>query len=93
MSLKDYLINESIYADNPDDPSDPEVAIHGGGGRMLLSQVERNIHEKIADLAKTRTKDADGWVRLKSKLEHDWMLAAIDTIISARKELEGRDET
>ena len=93
MSLKDYLISENIYADNPDDPNDPEVLIHGGGGRMLLSQVERNIKEKIADIGKTvsSAKTADDWKRLKYKMEHNWMLAAVDTIIAARKELEGQD--
>lgn len=93
MRLKDYLINENIFGDNPDDPSDPQVNIHGGGGVMLLSQVERNVREKVADIAQTaaKAKDAEDWNRVKGKIENDWMLAAIDTIIAARKELEGRE--
>ena len=93
MRLKEYL-GENIHAKNPDNPSDPQVNIHGGGGVLLLSQVERNVREKVADIAKvTETaKDADGWKRVKSRLEHSWMLAAVDTIIAARDELEGNDK-
>jgi len=93
MRLKEYL-NENIHADNPDNPSDPQVNIHGGGGVMLLSQVERNIREKAADIVKTTesASTADDWRRVKSKLSHDWMLAAVDTIIAARDELEGNSE-
>ena len=90
MRLKDYL-SENIHKDNPENPSDPEVNVHGGGGVYLLSQVERNVQGKVADIAESvsRAKDADDWKAVKSKLEHNWMLAAIDTIIAAKGELEG----
>jgi acyl-CoA reductase-like NAD-dependent aldehyde dehydrogenase len=91
MKLGD--LKENIHQET-DDPSDPQVNIHGGGGVMLLSQVERNIDEKIKDIAKTvaMAKDADDWRRVKSKMRHDWMHAAVDTIIAAKDELEGNDE-
>ena len=90
MRLKDYL-GENIHKDNADDPSDPLVDIHGGGGVMLLSQVERNVRVKIADIAESsNANSADDWKRVKSKLEHSWMLAAIDTIVAAKEELEGK---
>ena len=93
MRLKEYL-DENIHAANPDNPSDPQVNIHGGGGVMLLSQVERNVREKTADIVKTTetANDADSWRRVKSKLAHSWMLAAVDTIIAAKDELEGNKE-
>lgn len=92
MRLTEYL-NENIHKDNPDDPSDPQVNIHGGGGVMLLSQVERNVREKVTDISNTakRATDADDWQRLRSKMKHDWMLAAVDTIIAAKEELEGKE--
>ena len=60
---------------------------------MLLSQVERNVRAKTADIVKTTetANDADSWRRVKSKLEHDWMLAAVDTIIAAKEQLEGKE--
>lgn len=90
MRLTEYL-HENIYKDNPDNPSDPQVDIHGGGGVMLLSQVERNVRAKVADIAETVTnaKSTDDWKGVRSKLKHDWMLAAVDTIIAAKEELEG----
>lgn len=94
MSFKDYLVNENIHAANPDKPSDPEVNIRGGGGIMLLSQAERNIRKKVADLAQSasQARDSEDWKQVKAKMEHAWMQAAVDTIIAAKQELEGDTE-
>lgn len=93
MKLIDYLNENSIYADNPDDPLDPEVLV-SGVGRYNLSQLEANVNRKIKDLASivTQAKDEDDWNDIKRKLNHAAMHEMINSIISAKKELNKRKE-
>jgi hypothetical protein len=91
MRLKEYLINENIYADNHDDPTNPEVLVTGVG-RYELNQVIRNVKNKLEDLnahaAKAET--ADDWKKIRWMLNHAAMAEMVNTIITAREELEER---
>ncbi len=90
MRLKEYL-GESIYSDNHEDPSNPEVLVRGVG-RYEYNQVVRNVKEKLADLSKhaQKAESADEWKRVQWMVKHAAMEVMIEALIDAKTELEGR---
>lgn len=75
-----------IYKENPDDPNDPEVLVKGVG-RYRLSQVRRNVLNKMEDLGQTTD-----FEQIKWKLDHAAMREMVNTVIAAEKELAERGE-
>lgn len=84
--LKD--LTPSVIYENIDDRSDPDVVVKGVG-RYRLSQVEKNVRDKLHDLAE-RAGQADtssDWQQVQWMIDHDAMKEMIRTIVSARQEL------
>ena len=91
--LKELKEPSVIYKEDPDDPNNPEVLVKGVG-RYRLRQVERNVQEKLADLNKhtARAQSYDDWKQIAWMLDHAAMNEMIRTIVSAKKEIEGRNK-
>ncbi len=91
MRLKEF-ISESIYSDNQEDPSNPEVLVRGVG-RYEYNQVVKNVQDKLHDLNQhaQKAKSVDEWKRVQWMLKHAAMESMVEAIIDAKTELEGRD--
>lgn len=80
---------ESIYAQNKEEPSNPEVLVQGVG-RYSLNNVKENVRGKLEDMA-GRVADAetaDDWKQIQWMLKHGAMHAMVEAIIAAQEELE-----
>ncbi len=73
-----------IYAEDPEDPKNPEVLVKGVG-RYKLDTLKRNVHQKLEDLAQT-----ENWEQVAWKLDHAAMKEMVKTIVAAEKELTER---
>ena len=91
-TLVEEYLGESIYSDNEEDPSNPEVLVQGVG-RYEYNQVVKNVKDKLADLSKTALKaeSVDDWKRVQWMIKHAAMGSMVEAIVAAKTELEGRD--
>ena len=91
--LKELKESSVIYQEDPDDPNNPEVLVKGVG-RYRLKSLEKNVREKLEDLDERaqRTRSYEDWRQIAWMLDHHAMRAMVETIVSARKEIEGVKE-
>ena len=90
--MKLSVIIEQIHKDNPEDPSNPEVEIQGGGGVYELNQVKRNVVNRLEELAEMASKaeTVDQWAYIRALMNNTMLNARIQTIIDVGTELEDR---
>ncbi len=89
MKTKDIVEMAGIYTFDKEDPMDPEVLVDGVG-RYKLSQVKRNVREKLQDLAArvAETDDPRAWREVGRLINHGAMHEMIRTIVQTHDELQ-----
>ena len=92
--LKELKEPSVIYREDPEDPNNPEVLVKGVG-RYRLNTLERNVQEKLEDLARRAlsANDYNAWKQVQWMLDHAAMREMVKTIVSAKKEIGGLKES
>lgn len=84
-------VQESLHKENPDNPKNPQVYVHGGGV-TTLDNLTKNIQKKLLELseAAAKAKDLEDWKEVWWMMDHAWMRSATKAIVDALKELEDK---